>query len=59
VFQHSEQRRFDLLAGADGLHSKVRSIVFGEEASFVHHLGYVVSIFTIPNYLHFDHAGLY
>jgi 2-polyprenyl-6-methoxyphenol hydroxylase-like FAD-dependent oxidoreductase len=59
VFQHGERRRFDLLAGADGLHSKVRSIVFGEEASFVHHLGYNVSIFTIPNYLQLDHAGLY
>jgi 2-polyprenyl-6-methoxyphenol hydroxylase-like FAD-dependent oxidoreductase len=59
VFQHGERRRFDLLAGADGLHSKVRSIAFGEEASFVHHLGSYVSIFTIPNYLHLDHAGLY
>jgi 2-polyprenyl-6-methoxyphenol hydroxylase-like FAD-dependent oxidoreductase len=59
VFQQGERRRFDLVAGADGLHSKVRSIAFGEEASFVRHLGYYVSIFTIPNYMHLDHAGLY
>jgi 2-polyprenyl-6-methoxyphenol hydroxylase-like FAD-dependent oxidoreductase len=59
VFQPGERRRFNLLAGADGVHSKVSSIVFGEETSFVHPLGYSISIFTIPNYLHLDHAGLY
>lgn len=60
LFQRSgERRRFDLVVGADGLHSNVRSLVFGEEASFVRYLGYYVSIFTIPNFLNLDHAGLY
>ncbi|HEX4311698.1 MAG TPA: FAD-dependent monooxygenase [Acidobacteriaceae bacterium] len=58
-FERSPQRRFDLVVGADGLHSRVRSLVFGDEASFLRYLGYYVSIFTIPNYLHLDHAGLY
>lgn len=58
-FQSGERRRFDLVVGADGLHSKVRSVALGEEAAFVRYLGYYVSIFTIPNYLHLDHAGLY
>ena len=58
-FQRGGRRRFDLVVGADGLHSKVRSVVFGEEAQFVRYLGYYVSIFTIPNYLNLDHAGLY
>lgn len=58
-FQRGGRRRFDLVVGADGLHSKVRSVVFGDEAEFVHHLGCYVSIFTIPNYLNLDHAGLY
>ncbi|MGA8159287.1 MAG: FAD-dependent monooxygenase [Acidobacteriaceae bacterium] len=58
-FESGERRRFDLVVGADGLHSKVRSIAFGEEARFVRYLGYYVSIFTIPNYLNLDHAGLY
>ena len=58
-FQSGVQRRFDLVVGADGLHSRVRSVVFGEESRFVRYLGYYVSIFTIPNYLHLDHAGLY
>ena len=58
-FQRGGRRKFDLVAGADGLHSKVRSVVFGDEARFARYLGYYVSIFTIPNYLHLDHAGLY
>jgi 2-polyprenyl-6-methoxyphenol hydroxylase-like FAD-dependent oxidoreductase len=59
LFERGGRRRFDLVVGADGLHSKVRSVVFGEEARFVRYLGYYVSIFTIPNYLNLDHSGLY
>ena len=59
VFERGGQRRFDLVVGADGLHSKVRSLAFGEEANFVRYLGYYVSIFTIPNYLNLDRRGLY
>jgi 2-polyprenyl-6-methoxyphenol hydroxylase-like FAD-dependent oxidoreductase len=58
-FQRGGRRRFDLVAGADGLHSKVRSLAFGDEADFVRYLGYYVSIFTIPNYLDLDRSGLY
>ena len=58
-FQRSGRRRFDLVIGADGLHSKVRSLVFGEESKFIRYLGYYVSIFTIPNFLSLDHSGLY
>jgi len=59
LFERGGRRRFDLVVGADGLHSRVRSIAFGDEASFVRYLGYYVSIFSIPNYLNLDHAGLY
>ena len=58
-FQRSEQRTFDLVIGADGLHSKVRALAFGEESRFLHHLGYYISIFTIPNYMKLDRTGLY
>ncbi|HEX4808164.1 MAG TPA: FAD-dependent monooxygenase [Bryobacteraceae bacterium] len=58
-FQQGGRRRFDLVVGADGLHSKVRSLAFGEEAKFERYLGYYVSIFTIPNYLNLDRSGLY
>lgn len=58
-FRRGERRRFDLVIGADGLHSGVRSLVFGPEAELVRYLGYYASIFTIPNYLNLSHAGLY
>jgi 2-polyprenyl-6-methoxyphenol hydroxylase-like FAD-dependent oxidoreductase len=53
------RRRFDLVVGADGLHSGVRSLVFGDETKFIRHLGYYVSIFTVPNYLNLNRSGLY
>ena len=58
-FERGGRRRFDLVVGADGLHSRVRSIVFGKEADFVRYLGFHVSVFTIPNYLNLENAGLY
>jgi len=58
-FQRSGRRRFDLVVGADGLHSGVRSVVFGDEARFLRFLGVYISIFTIPNFMRLDHAGLY
>jgi 2-polyprenyl-6-methoxyphenol hydroxylase-like FAD-dependent oxidoreductase len=58
-FEGGGRRRFDLVVGADGLHSRVRSVAFGDEAEFVRYLGYHVSIFTIPNYLKLDHSGVY
>ena len=58
-FERGGRRRFDLVVGADGLHSKVRSLAYGKESDFVRYLGYYVSIFSIPNYLKLDHAGLY
>lgn len=39
-FERAEQRRFDLVVGADGLHSAVRRLAFGAERRFVRHLGY-------------------
>jgi 2-polyprenyl-6-methoxyphenol hydroxylase-like FAD-dependent oxidoreductase len=51
TFEHSEPRRFDLVIGADGLHSKVRSLAFGPESEFARPLGFYIAIFTIPNFL--------
>lgn len=53
-FQHHEAREFDLVIGADGLHSNVRRLVFGEESRFSQDLGLYLSVFTVPNYLHLD-----
>jgi 2-polyprenyl-6-methoxyphenol hydroxylase-like FAD-dependent oxidoreductase len=47
-FEHTAPRVFDLVVGADGLHSNVRRIAFGPEDQFVHHLGAYTAYFTIP-----------
>src|SRR6516164_323496 len=44
------QRRFDLVVGADGLHSKVRRLVFGLQDRFEKRLGYVVAAFEATGY---------
>ena len=42
------------MIGADGLHSHVREIVFGDEARFVRELGLYLCVYTVPNYLKLD-----
>jgi 2-polyprenyl-6-methoxyphenol hydroxylase-like FAD-dependent oxidoreductase len=48
TFARAAPRRFDLVVGADGLHSTVRALVFGPESRYVRHSGYQVAIFTAP-----------
>jgi 2-polyprenyl-6-methoxyphenol hydroxylase-like FAD-dependent oxidoreductase len=36
-FEHAATRRFDLVVGADGMHSTVRRLAFGPEAGFIRH----------------------
>jgi 2-polyprenyl-6-methoxyphenol hydroxylase-like FAD-dependent oxidoreductase len=54
TFASGATRPFDLLVGADGLHSGVRAIVFGPESEFLHDLGYLGAFFTVPNHLGLD-----
>jgi 2-polyprenyl-6-methoxyphenol hydroxylase-like FAD-dependent oxidoreductase len=49
-FQNRARRRFDLVVGSDGLHSTVRSLVFGPEDHFEKKLGYYVAAFSANNY---------
>lgn len=53
-FEKNREGLFDLVIGADGLHSKVRKLCFGEESNFLKELGLYVSFYSIPNYLHLD-----
>jgi 2-polyprenyl-6-methoxyphenol hydroxylase-like FAD-dependent oxidoreductase len=39
----------DLVVGADGLHSGVRSLVFGPERDYRHFLGAYLAVFTVPD----------
>jgi 2-polyprenyl-6-methoxyphenol hydroxylase-like FAD-dependent oxidoreductase len=59
AFGHHAPRRFDLVIGADGLHSGVRRLVFGPESEFIHFLGGYLAIFTIENFLGLDHWQTY
>ncbi|SHF08661.1 FAD-dependent monooxygenase [Streptoalloteichus hindustanus] len=58
TFAHGEPRDFDLVLGADGLHSGVRALVFGDESRFLHELGYYVAGISVPNHLDLDRTGL-
>ena len=49
-FKRAEPRRFDLIIGADGLHSNVRKLVFGRQDRFEKQLGYVVAAFEVSGY---------
>jgi 2-polyprenyl-6-methoxyphenol hydroxylase-like FAD-dependent oxidoreductase len=40
---------FDLVVGADGAHSQIRKMAFGEEERFSHFLGYYTAAFIIDN----------
>ncbi len=44
------ERRFDLVVGADGLHSAVRRLAFGPQDRFEKRLGYVVAAFEVRGY---------
>ncbi|MGW0431763.1 FAD-dependent monooxygenase [Micromonospora sp. NPDC003197] len=49
VFASGAARRFDLVVGADGVHSGVRGLAFGPESDYVHHLGAYTAYFTVPD----------
>ena len=47
TFEGGTRRDFDLVVGADGLHSRVRRLVFGAQERFERHLGMVVAAFDV------------
>lgn len=57
-FEHGAPRTFDLVVGADGLHSRVRALAFGPKDRFTHHMGYAFATFGTANYLNLDHNGM-
>ncbi len=46
-FERASSRRFDLVVGADGLHSTVRALAFGPEARFVTPLGLYIATMSL------------
>lgn len=47
-FASGTSERFDLVLGADGMHSAVRRLVFGPEQDWIRHLGLYVAITDMP-----------
>ncbi|MEV7095403.1 FAD-dependent monooxygenase [Amycolatopsis sp. NPDC051045] len=54
TFEHAAPRRFDLVVGADGLHSNVRRLVFGEEAGLTKFIGAYLAVLSLPDTLGLD-----
>jgi len=54
TFEQAPPERFDLVIGADGLHSHVRRLVFGEESGFATWIGGYLCVITLPNYSNLD-----
>ncbi len=50
TFEKHAPGDFDLVIGADGLHSNVRRLVFGPEQSFEHYLGCKVAACVVDGY---------
>jgi len=50
AFDSGAAREFDIVIGADGLHSRTRELVFGAQAQFEKYLGYKVAAFEAFGY---------
>ncbi|GAB2644420.1 FAD-dependent monooxygenase [Kribbella swartbergensis] len=50
-FESGIEETYDLVIGADGLHSIVRRLAFGPEQDYVRHLGYYIAGWDVPNTL--------
>lgn len=48
-FASGGEEQYDLVVGADGLHSAVRRLAFGQERRFVRHLGHYIAGWELPN----------
>ena len=57
-FKNGKPRTFDLVIGADGLHSKVRQLTWGNESQFLKELGLYISFYSIPNFLNLERVEI-
>lgn len=51
TFEHAPPRGFDVIVGADGLHSNVRRLTFGEEAGLTRFIGGYLAVVSAPKAL--------
>lgn len=55
-FKNGRIERYDLVIGADGMHSTTRRMVFDKDEYKLINLGAYFSVFSIPNYLNLSHT---
>lgn len=55
AFRSGRTGTYDLVIGADGLHSNTRRLAFGPEEQFHHYLGHCFAGFSVPNRFGLDH----
>ncbi|MFE2358370.1 FAD-dependent monooxygenase [Streptomyces parvulus] len=55
TFRAGGGRTYDVVVGADGMHSRTRELVFGPEERFRRYLGYCFAVFTLRNTFGLSH----
>lgn len=58
TFDSGDTRAYDLVVGADGLHSRTRRLAFGPEERYVRPMGYRIAVYSVPNELGLDREEL-
>ncbi|MFK4082569.1 FAD-dependent monooxygenase [Kribbella sp. NPDC020789] len=58
VFESGVEQSFDIVIGADGLHSNTRSLVFGPEEQYHRYIGFAFAGFTLPNEFGLSHEAV-
>ncbi|MDR8414058.1 FAD-dependent monooxygenase [Nonomuraea sp. 3-1Str] len=58
TFDSGLRRTFDLVIGADGLHSNTRGLAFGPEERYHRYLGFCFAGFTMPNDFGLEREGV-
>ncbi|MGW6731508.1 FAD-dependent monooxygenase [Streptomyces sp. NPDC055013] len=58
TFRGGSRRTFDMVFGADGLHSRTREFLFGPEEQFHRYLGYCFAGFTMRNTFGLSHEAV-
>jgi 2-polyprenyl-6-methoxyphenol hydroxylase-like FAD-dependent oxidoreductase len=58
TFRGGSRRTFDMVVGADGLHSRTRAFLFGPEEQFHRYLGYCFAVFTMRNTFGLSHETM-
>lgn len=56
-FTSGTRARYDLVVGADGLHSATRRLAFGPEHQYLRHLGFYTALAALPNHHPSDAAN--